>query len=196
MLKYLEGNSVASLTRPQQIVVLVAGLVGAFASVALLQSELGVLSAPEQRLGCDINSLVTCAKSLGSAQGHVLGVPNSVLGIIAFTALSVIALLELLGTQIPRIVGLGVALGCAAGFGAIGWFIYVSVVQLGVLCPYCMVTWSAAIWVGCIWVPRAFEPNPNARLLRGYWWLTGIALHLVVILVLVLTMMDKIQALL
>ncbi|MDO5034023.1 MAG: vitamin K epoxide reductase family protein [Actinomycetaceae bacterium] len=181
------------------LALIVGSLLGLLASVGLLETELAHIRNPDAALGCDLNSLISCGSSLMSPQAHLLGVPNSALGIGAFGALLAVGVFALLGTRFSVLSVRLLGLGGVGGLGFVAFFLHASATNFFALCPYCMVVWSGAIIVAAVLIPTAlltFEaPRDTAATCLRYSWAVMVSLHLVVFLVVLLTMSEQIGGL-
>lgn len=182
------------------VVVVLGAAMGLLASLGLLETELNHLRNPDSALGCDLNSLISCGSSLMSAQAHLLTIPNSALGIAAFGALATVGVLMLLGTRLSKPAAVLLGLGSVGGLTFVGFFLYQSATSFFVLCPYCMVVWSATIVVSAILIPAAltaFEgTRATGKTMLRYSWATIVCLHLVVFIAVLFTMTEQIGGLL
>lgn len=173
---------------------------GLYASIMLLQSELLALSDPDAHLACDVNPLVGCSSSLLTRQAHLLIIPNSALGLVAFGALAALGAVLLFKGSLPSVVWWGLMAGAVGGMAFVAYFVSVSVTQFKTLCPYCMLTWVAVLG----FVPLAFGgaaasgslgkgAQHAGKAILKYSWALALALYLVVVLVIVIGMPDKLQ---
>lgn len=125
---------------------LVGGVIGLFASFALALERIALLSDPDHVPSCDFgNPLISCASVMETPQAEAYGLPNPLLGIASFAALTAIGVVLLAGARLPRWFWLAVQAGTVAGIGFVTWLQYESVYRIGALCPYCMVVWAAMI---------------------------------------------------
>lgn len=134
-----------------------AGLVGMWASIELVRAEMAWLTDPGAALDCDINPVIGCSTFLDTWQGHLLGVPNALLGIGAFGALVAVGLMFAAGAQVARWMWQTLAAIVIGGLLVVVWLVFQSVVVLGSLCPYCVVTWVVAILVAVHVLARAAQ---------------------------------------
>nr|WP_194948205.1 vitamin K epoxide reductase family protein [Actinomyces trachealis] len=183
--------------RSYAILLIICGLIGLAASWELMVAELTQLRAPSSELSCDINPLVSCGASLNVWQGNLLGVPNSFLGAMAFTAVMMSGALLACGVRLPRWVWWALATGCLGAAIFVAWFLGVSVITFSRLCPYCMVIWAAVIpIIWHTWARAAVGGHlPVGRenaavLLRLRWWLVG-ASYALIIGIIVVAFWDK-----
>lgn len=119
--------------------------VGMFASIQLVRAEFEYVADPGASLSCDINPLIGCGGSIAAWQGHLLGVPNALLGTAAFGALAGVALMFLAGARVGRWLWQALAAAAVAGLALVGFFLQQSITDIGTLCPYCLLTWATVI---------------------------------------------------
>lgn len=188
-----------SLNPAVGIAIMVFSLLGLFSSVMLLQSELEVLADPAANLICDVNPLIGCSSSLLSPQAHLLGLPNSALGLAAFGALLALGAVIAFRGTLPNIVWWGLSIGVLGGLVFVTYFLFQSVTVFRTLCPYCMLTWVATLGVLPVVLGAAGSAGALGTRLTSagrstlrYSWAIALALYLLVILVIVVTLSDKI----
>lgn len=193
------GTPTKSLNPAVGIAVMMFSLLGLVSSVMLLQSELDVLADPEANLICDVNPLIGCSSSLLSPQAHLLGIPNSALGLAAFSALLALGAVITFRGSLPKIVWWGLSAGVLGGLVFVAYFLFQSVAAFRTLCPYCMLTWVATLGALPVVLGAAGATGAlGTRLISAgrstlrYSWAIALALYLLVILVVVVTLPDKI----
>lgn len=181
------------------IAIMVLSGLGLLSSVMLLQSELDVLADPDANLICDVNPLIGCSSSLLSPQAHLLGIPNSALGLVAFGALLALGAVVTFRGTLPKIVWLGISAGALAGLAFVVFFLFASVTEFRTLCPYCMLTWVATLGIlplalGGAASTGSFGTGSTSagRSILRYSWAIALVLYLLVVLVIVITLSDKI----
>lgn len=145
---YLDGH--VTETEPQGatgygIVTCIAGLLAAFASVQLILAELALAEDPSAALKCDINPIVGCSTFLTSWQGHLLGISNSILGLVFFAGIAGVGLVLATGGQLTTLMWRFMLLGAAVSFAWLLFFHYESFFVSGTLCPWCMLIWVCLI---------------------------------------------------
>jgi len=69
--------------------VLIAGVIGLIASTTLTVEKIELLRNPSYVPSCNINPIVSCGSVMTTPQASVLGFPNSLIGIAAFTIVTV-----------------------------------------------------------------------------------------------------------
>ena len=131
--------------RALTVLVVVTGAIGLVASIVLLIETFALLAEPTAAAWCDVNPFVGCSTSIGSAQGSLLGLPNPVLGIVFWTGALTVGLAMASGFRPKRWFAIGFLAAVTGAFALVVWFIVQSVFVIGVLCPWCMLTWAATI---------------------------------------------------
>ena len=132
------------------IFLIIAGAIGWIAAFALTVEKFALLTDPQESLGCDFSILVQCSANLNSWQGSLLGFPNPIIGLGAWIAPIVVGAALLAGARFDRWFWITFNVGALAAITFVAWLISQSIFVLGTLCPWCMVTWLAAIpffWV-------------------------------------------------
>lgn len=126
---------------------IVAGVIGWWAAFQLTIDKFIQLANPDADLSCNVSVMIQCGKNLGSWQGEVFGFPNPIIGLTAWMAPIVVGVALLAGARFPRWFWALFGVGITFGFGFVCWLIWQSLYaqNLGVLCPWCMLTWSVMI---------------------------------------------------
>jgi uncharacterized membrane protein len=136
-------------TRPVVYAVwlIIASVVGWFAAFQLTMDKFIQLANPDADLSCNVSVMIQCGKNLGSWQGEVFGFPNPIIGIAGWMAPLFVGVALLAGSRFPRWFWLTFGAGVTFAFGLVCWLIWQSLYapNLGVLCPWCMLTWSVTI---------------------------------------------------
>ena len=168
--------------------VLIAGVIGLIASFTLTVEKVKILLNPSYVPSCNINPIVSCGSVMTTPQASVLGFPNPLIGIAAFTVITVTGVLAVAKVPLPRWYWIGITAGTLAGAAFVHWLIVQSLYRIGALCPYCMVVWVATISLLVVVASIAFRPagesddGPVIReLYRWRWsiaalWFTGVFL--------------------
>ncbi len=124
---------------------MVTSTIGLVASLALTLDKIALLENPNTQLNCDFSVLVSCGANLNSAQGSVFGFPNPLLGLMFWSAVMAVGIGLLAGATFAGWFWMLFSLGTGVAFVLVVWFIGQSIFVLGVLCPWCMVTWAVTI---------------------------------------------------
>ncbi|WP_422224986.1 vitamin K epoxide reductase family protein [Mycobacterium sp.] len=143
--------------------VLIAGVIGLIASFTLTVEKIEILRNPSYVPSCNINPIVSCGSVMTTPQASVLGFPNSLIGIAAFSVITVTGVLAVAKVPLPQWYWVGIAVGTLAGAGFVHWLIFQSLYQIGALCPYCMVVWVATISLLVVVASIAFRPAGESQ---------------------------------
>ena len=172
--------------------VLIAGVAGLVASATLTIEKIELLLNPSYVPSCNLNPIVSCGSVMTTPQASAFGFPNSLIGIAAFTVVTVTGVLAVTKVPLPRWYWVGITLGTLAATGFVHWLIFQSLYRIGALCPYCMVVWVATILLLVVVASIAFGPAGVGRggavvreLHRWRWsiatiWFTAVFLLIVV----------------
>jgi uncharacterized membrane protein len=156
--------------------VLIAGVVGLGASMALTIEKFKLLLDPHYVPSCNINPIVSCGSVMTTPQASVLGFPNPLLGIIGFTVVVVTGVLAVTKVVLPQWYWIGLSIGTLVGAVLVHWLIFQSLYRIGALCPYCMVVWAVTIPLLVVLVSIVFRPvldrgdSALARVLYQWRW--------------------------
>jgi uncharacterized membrane protein len=138
--------------------VLIAGVIGLISSTTLTVEKIEILLNPTYTPSCNINPIVSCGSVMTTPQASVLGFPNSLVGMAAFTVVVVTGVLAVTKVPLPRWYWVGLAVATLAGTVFVHWLIFQSLYRIGALCPYCMVVWVATISLLVVVASIAFRP--------------------------------------
>lgn len=156
--------------------VLIAGVIGLAASMALTVEKFKILLDPHYVPSCNINPIVSCGSVMTTPQASLLGFPNPLLGVIGFTVVVVTGVLAVAKIPLPQWYWIGLAVGTLIGAVLVHWLIFQSLYRIGALCPYCMVVWAVTIPLLVVLVSVVFRPvldrgdSAVARVLYQWRW--------------------------
>ncbi len=156
--------------------VLIAGVIGLAASMTLTVEKIALLRNPSYVPSCNINPIVSCGSVMVTPQASVLGFPNPLLGLVAFTVVIVTGLLALTKVPLPQWYWYGLTVGVLIGSAFVHWLIFQSLYRIGALCPYCMVVWVVTLSLLVVAASTAFRPalqrhqSGAARMLHQWRW--------------------------
>lgn len=172
--------------------VLIAGAVGLAASATLTVEKIDILLNPSYVPSCNLNPIISCGSVMVTAQASLLGFPNPLLGIVAFTVVLVAGVLAVAKVPLPQWFWLALSAGTLVGAVFVHWLIFESLYRIGALCPYCMVVWVMTITLLVVVASIAFRPALESRdgaairlLYQWRWslttlWFTGVFLLIMV----------------
>jgi uncharacterized membrane protein len=143
--------------------VLISGVIGLAASMTLTVEKIELLRNPSYVPTCNINPIVSCGSVMVTPQASVLGFPNPLLGLVAFTVVIVSGLLAVTKTALPQWYWVGLLVGVLIGSVFVHWLIFQSLYRIGALCPYCMVVWVVTISLLVVVASVVFRPALQRR---------------------------------
>lgn len=185
-------------TRGFALLMLIAGILGMYASVSLIRTEKQHLLDPASQLACDINPLIGCGSFLDSPQNQLFfGISNAVYGLAFFAGIVALALVLLSGGRLGRWLWQALCLAMVLAAVWLVWFQYQSFVVERALCPYCLLTWFATIplivhtWARSVQAGHVPAPDALRRfLVHGRWYIT-IGVYLVIVLIAVVRFWEQ-----
>jgi uncharacterized membrane protein len=156
------GNPVPAVVRvplPSAWWVLIAGVIGLFASMTLTVEKIRILESSSYVPSCNLNPVLSCGSVMATPQASLLGFPNPLIGIGAFTVVVVTGVLAVTKVPLPRWYWTGFAAATALGAIFVHWLIFQSLYRIGALCPYCMAVWAVTIPLLVVVASIAFRPE-------------------------------------
>lgn len=170
---------------PRAWAVLIAGVIGLAASVTLTVEKIRLLTDASYVPSCNLNPVLSCGPVMGTPQASVLGFPNPLMGIVAFTVVVVTGVLAVTKVPLPQWYWAAMAVGTLVGAGFVHWLIFQSLYRIGALCPYCMVVWAVTMVLLVIFAAIA---SAEGRGISGHlyrWRWTFAALWFIAVFLLV-----------
>ncbi|HLG91251.1 MAG TPA: vitamin K epoxide reductase family protein [Candidatus Saccharimonadales bacterium] len=120
---------------------LVAAIIGGLASFALTYDKLHVLNDPAYQPACNINPILSCGSVMKTEQATLLGLPNTIFGIMGFSMLGTIGIALLAGAKFKRWLWNAINFGVLAGFSFSIYLFFQGVYRINAICPYCFIIW-------------------------------------------------------
>jgi uncharacterized membrane protein len=124
---------------------LVAGIIGLTASFALTYDKLQVLQNIHYQPGCNLNPVLSCGSVMKTSQASLLGVPNTIFGLIAFSLLTMFGLTLLAGATFKRWLWVGAQLAATVGVVFMHYLFFEAVFRIHAICPWCFAVWMITI---------------------------------------------------
>ena len=119
-------------------IMLVGSGLGLLASFVLSIESLELAKNSHAVLSCDFSSALSCSAVANHWSAAILGFPNSFIGVMTLPVMVTIAVALLAGTKFPRWFMFAAQIGVSVGFIFALWMFYMSFVEIGVLCPWCL----------------------------------------------------------
>lgn len=164
-----DRSSTARVPAPSAWWVLISGLIGLAASMTLTVEKIDILLDPSYTPSCNINPILSCGSVMSTPQASLLGFPNPLLGLVAFTVVVVTGLLALTKVALPQWYWVGLTIGVAVGAVFVHWLIFQSLYRINALCPYCMVVWAVTMSLLVVVASIAYRPVSRRRR-AGFGW--------------------------
>lgn len=120
------------------VALLIGSALGLLASFVLSIESLVLAKNSQAVLSCDLNSALSCSAVAHHWSAAILGFPNSFIGMITLPVMVTIAVALLAGARFPKWFMQAAQLGAVAGLLFAGWMFYMSYVEIGALCPWCL----------------------------------------------------------
>ena len=151
------------------LLLLLGGVVGMTASIALTIEKIRLLNNPELIPTCSLNPIITCASAMDSAQSVTFGVSNTVVGLVLYAALLIVAISLLMGKVYSRRLLQLIAAVALAGFLFANYLILQSVLVLHVICPWCFTIWITVPLILYASV-MLYRPWKHAATFTVFWY--------------------------
>lgn len=150
-------------------ILLVAGLIGFIASFALTYDKLHVLQNPSYDPPCNINPILSCGSVMKTEQANLFGMPNTIFGLVAFTALITFGFMLAAGAELKRWIWQAAQAAAVLGVIFMHYLFFQSVYRISAICIWCFTVWMITIPLfvfltaynlreGNIRLPKAFKP--------------------------------------
>lgn len=130
--KYLKRQNLAAF------IMLIGSALGLLASFMLSIEALILAKNSHAVLSCDLNSVLSCSTVANHWSATILGFPNSFIGVMTLPVMVTIAVALLVGAKFPRWFMQAAQAGAVAGMVFAVWMFYMSYIEIGVLCPWCL----------------------------------------------------------
>jgi len=122
-----------------------AGIIGCAASFVLTYDKIHVLQDPNYSPACNINPILSCGSVMGTKQASLLGVPNTVFGLMAFSMLLTFGFLLVSGAQVKRWIWIIAQVVALVGVIFMHYLFFQGVFRIQAICPWCFVVWMITI---------------------------------------------------
>ena len=146
---------------------LIAGIIGLVASFALTYDKIQVLKNPNYSPACNINPILSCGSVMKTEQASVLGVPNTIFGLMAFSVLTMLGVVLLAGASFKRWLWLAINVGAVGGFAFFLYLFFQAIFRIHAICPYCFAVWlivPPVLWYTTLY--NVGEGNLKARFIK------------------------------
>lgn len=143
MAKKAEKKSKLSKYLPYILVV--CSLLGLLASFMLTYDKIQVLKNPNYDPACNINPIFSCGSVMKTEQASLLGVPNTIFGLMGFTALLTFSILLAAKTKFDKWIWQAAQAASILGVIFMHYLFFQGVFRINAICPWCFLTWIVTI---------------------------------------------------
>jgi len=123
----------------------ITGALGALGSLVITVDKSRLLENPAYVPSCNLNPVLSCTSVMRSEQAAVFGLPNPLIGLVAFGAVTAAGFGLLAGARYRRWYWLGLNVGTFAGVAFCMWLMSQALYEIGALCLWCMLVWAVTI---------------------------------------------------
>ncbi|MCA9332667.1 vitamin K epoxide reductase family protein [Candidatus Saccharibacteria bacterium] len=141
----MKQNKKGSISKRLPYILIVCALLGLLAAFTLTYDKIHVLQNPNYDPGCNINPVLSCGSIMKTEQASLLGVPNTIFGIMGYTALLTFGVLILAGGTFKKWVWQVAQVAALSGLLFMGYLFFQGVFRIGAICPWCFLTWMVTI---------------------------------------------------
>ncbi len=143
--KIKEKLATSKINKYIPYVLIICGIIGLLASFILTYDKIQVLKDPGYNPPCNINPVLSCGSVMKTEQASILGVPNSIFGIMGFTALVTFGFLMLSGAKFSKWIWQSAQFISLVGVIFMHYLFFQGVYRINAICPWCFVTWMITI---------------------------------------------------
>ncbi len=134
-----------TVQRSFPFIVILTGFLGLVASFMLTVDKIKVLKDPNFIPECNLNPIFSCSSVMSQPQAEIFGIPNTLFGVIAFSAIITIGAAMLFGAKYNKRFWQLFQLGALAGLGGVIYLFFQGMYRIGAVCPWCALTWVSVI---------------------------------------------------
>ncbi len=139
--------------------------IGLVASLALTYDKIQTLKDPTYESACSINPVLSCGSVMATEQASLLGMPNTIFGVMGYVALMTLAVAMIAGARFKRWLWLIIQAGAAIGVVFMHYLFFQGVFRINAICPYCFVVWMVTIPI--FWYVTLYNVRQNHFKLTG-----------------------------
>lgn len=143
MFKSLKAN--LTLDKVLPYILIMAGIIGIIASFVLTYDKIHILTDKGYEPSCNLNPILSCGSVMKTEQASLLGMPNTIFGLIAFSVLFTFGFLLASGAKVKRWVWIGALIAATIGVIFMHYLFFQGVYRINAICPWCFVVWMITI---------------------------------------------------
>ena len=175
----MSDSEKAQEVRPQPtkgfaITLIVTGFIALAAAFTLVLERIHMLENPGVPLSCDFNPFISCGSVMKTAQSHILGFPNPLIGLMGFAVVIAVGFAILAGAEFKLWFWRLFNAGVAGAMIFVLWLFTQSTFVIQILCPYCMIVWAAVVpmfWNTLLFsIREGIVEVPDRLIERSFKW--------------------------
>ncbi len=145
MIAKVKTDKKRTLEKVLPYILIIGSAIGLICAFVILYEKMELLADPSYVPPCSLNPVISCGNVMASAQSHIFGFPNPIIGLAAFPVVITVGMAMLAGAIFKRWFWLGLQAGTTFGVAFITWLAFQSLYRIGALCPFCIAVWSVTI---------------------------------------------------
>lgn len=122
-----------------------SGLIGMTASFVLTYDKISLLVDASYEPSCNINPVLSCGSIMQTEQASLLGMPNTLFGLIAYSMLLTFGVLLASGAVVKKWVWVLAQLAATIGVIFMHYLFFQGVYRINAICPWCFIVWMITI---------------------------------------------------
>lgn len=126
-------------------ILIFVAIIGCAASLILTHEKIRVIQDSSYIPSCNINPIFSCGSVMKTEQADLMGMPNTIIGLMAFSMLFAFGLLLLSGAKFKRWVWIGAQIAALFGVIFMHYLFFQGVYVINAICPWCFVVWIITI---------------------------------------------------
>ena len=144
-------------------VLIIGGVIGCLASFVLTYDKIQVMQNNDYLPSCNINPVLSCGSVMKTEQASLLGVPNTIFGLIAFSMLVTFGVLLASGIAVKKWIWMAAQGAALLGLVFMHYLFFQGVYRINAICPWCFVVWMITIF----WYITVYNIRQNNFSLKG-----------------------------
>jgi uncharacterized membrane protein len=126
-------------------ILMASGLIGITASFVLTYDKISLLVDASYEPSCNINPVLSCGSIMQTEQASLLGMPNTLFGLIAYSMLFTFGVLLASGAVVKKWVWVLAQMAATIGVIFMHYLFFQGVYRINAICPWCFIVWMITI---------------------------------------------------